>query len=83
VGTDQNRRYVYVVTPQNTVEYRTVELGVLVDGLRVVRNGLEAGDNVVVNGLQRVRPGAQITPERVAMVEKRGDALVAFTEKGQ
>ena len=83
VGTDQNRRFVYVVTPQNTIEYRAVELGALVDGLREVRSGLDAGDAVVVNGLQRVRPGAPITPERVAMVEARNAALVAVTEKRQ
>ena len=80
VGTDQNRRFVYVVTPQNTIEYRTVELGALIDGLREVRSGLSPGDAVVVNGLQRVRPGAPINPERVAMADKRNDALVAFTE---
>lgn len=67
VGTDQNRRYVYVVKQDNTVEYRAVELGALVDGLRVVRSGLAPGEVVVVNGLQRVRPGSAITPERVAM----------------
>jgi len=80
IGTDQSRRFVYVVTPQNTVEYRTVELGALVDGLRVVRSGLEPGDDVVVNGLQRVRPGTPVTPEHVAMVESRNDALVAQSE---
>lgn len=83
VGTDQNRRFVYVVTPQNTIEYRAVELGALVDGLREVRSGLAPGDAVVVNGLQRVRPGAPITPERVAMAESRPGALVAHTESGR
>ena len=52
---------------QKTVEYRTVELGPLVDGMRVVRGGLAPNDVVVVNGLQRVRPGAQIDPVKVEM----------------
>ena len=77
IGTDQNRRYVYVVKDDNTVEYRTVELGSLIDGLRVVKSGLTAGETVVVNGLQRVRPGATITPERVAM-RMPGDRDVMF-----
>jgi RND family efflux transporter MFP subunit len=77
VGTDQNRRFVYVVTGENRIEYRAVETGAVVDGLRVVRNGLAPGENVVVNGLQRVRPGAQVTPERVAMAMSTDEALVA------
>src|SRR5690606_12802838 len=54
VGTDQDVKYVLVVGPQNTVEYRAVQLGPVVDGLRVIRQGLEPGELVVVNGLQRV-----------------------------
>ena len=83
IGTDQSRRFVYVVTPENTVEYRAVELGALVDGMRVVRSGLEPGDDIVVNGLQRVRPGSPVTPEHVAMVQTRDDTLVAQSEKGR
>ncbi len=67
IGTDQNRRFVFVVTEHNTVEYRAVELGSIFEGLRVVLSGLASGELVVVNGLQRVRPGAVIMPERVAM----------------
>jgi RND family efflux transporter MFP subunit len=67
VGTDQNVRYVFAVGKDNKVEYRAVKLGPLVDGLRVVREGLKEGEYVVVNGLQRVRPGIQVTPQRVAM----------------
>jgi len=62
VGTDLSKKFVYVVGPKNDVQYRTVTLGPIVDGLRVVRSGLEAGESVIVNGLQRVRPGAQVTP---------------------
>ena len=62
VGTDLSKKFVYVVGPKNDVQYRAVTLGPIVDGLRVVRSGLEAGESVIVNGLQRVRPGAQVTP---------------------
>jgi multidrug efflux system membrane fusion protein len=62
VGTDLNKKFVYVVGPKNEIQYRSVTLGPIVDGLRVVRTGLEAGESVVVNGLQRVRPGVQVTP---------------------
>lgn len=62
VGTDLSKKFVYVVGPDNLVQYRTVTLGPLVDGLRVVRSGLDAGESVIVNGLQRVRPGVQVTP---------------------
>jgi len=55
------------VGPQHEIEYRTVTLGPIVDGLRVVRSGLAAGEPIVVNGLQRVRPGAPVTPVLVEM----------------
>ena len=79
IGTDQTMRYVLVVGPDNKVEYRPVELGPLVDGLRVVRSGLKPGDTIVVNGLMRVRPGMQVDPQLTAMGEHRGTdgAMVA------
>lgn len=61
VGTDLSKKFVYVVGPKHEIEYRPVTLGPVVDGLRVVRSGLKAGEPVVVNGLQRVRPGIQVT----------------------
>ncbi len=67
VGTDQTRRFVYVVGADSKVEYREIGLGPLFDGLRVVDHGLDAGERIVVNGLQRVRPGATINPQQVAM----------------
>jgi len=67
VGTDQTRRFVYVVKADNTLEYREVGLGSLYEGLRVIDSGLAAGERIVVNGLQRVRPGATISPQSVAM----------------
>jgi membrane fusion protein, multidrug efflux system len=72
VGTDLDKRFVFVVDEARTVRYRAVTLGPIVDGLRVVRTGLNPGDVVVVNGLQRVRPGVTIAPERVAMDLKPG-----------
>ena len=67
IGTDQNVRYVFAVGADNKVQYRAVKLGPLVDGMRVVRDGLKEGESVVVNGLQRVRPGVEVAPQRVAM----------------
>jgi RND family efflux transporter MFP subunit len=74
VGTDQSAKYVLRVTRDNAVEYRAVKLGPMVDGLRVVREGLAPQDTIVVNGLQRVRPGVVITPQRVAMGEMHDTA---------
>jgi multidrug efflux system membrane fusion protein len=67
IGTDLGKRFVFVVDGQGVVQYRPVETGRLVDGLRVVESGLAAGDVVVVNGLQRVRPGVNVAQTRVAM----------------
>jgi RND family efflux transporter MFP subunit len=74
IGTDQSVRYVLVVGIDNKVEYRPIKLGPVIDGLRVVQSGLSAGETIVVNGLQRVRPGAQVAPQRVAMGEHPGDS---------
>lgn len=63
VGTDQAQKFVLTLTPTNTVAYRSVKLGPLISGKRVVRSGLEAGEMIVVNGLQRVRPGLPVTPQ--------------------
>lgn len=67
VGTDQSRKYVMVVGQGDVAEYREVQLGAPFDGLRIVTSGLQAGERVVVNGLQRVRPGARIAPQEVPM----------------
>jgi RND family efflux transporter MFP subunit len=63
IGTDQARKYVLTLTSSNTVAYRAVELGPEIEGRRVIRSGLEPGDKVVVNGMQRVRPGMPVTPQ--------------------
>ena len=62
VGSDQGQKFVYVVNDQNTVEYKTVKLGPIIDGLRVVREGIQSNQWVVVNGLMSVRPGAKVNP---------------------
>ena len=67
IGTDQNKKYVMVVGDDNKAVYREVTPGAFVDGLRVVTSGLTQGERIIVNGLQRVRPGAVVAPELVAM----------------
>jgi membrane fusion protein, multidrug efflux system len=62
IATDQARKIVFVVKDDNTVEAKPVVLGPLDQGLRVVREGLDPNDRVVVDGLQRVRVGAKVTP---------------------
>jgi len=63
IGSDQDKKIVFVVKPDNTVESRQVEPGQLVDGLRVIRSGLEATDLVVLDRLQIIHPGATVTPK--------------------
>ncbi|AOB29673.1 hemolysin secretion protein D [Bordetella sp. H567] len=67
LGTDQNKRFVMVVDGQNHVQYREVQLGASQDGLRVITDGLKPGEHIVVNGLQRVRPGDAVAPTVVPM----------------
>lgn len=67
VATDQDRRFVWVVGPDDRAQYRAVKLGPLEGALRVVREGLAADDRVVVRGLQRLRPGVEVAAELVAM----------------
>lgn len=67
LGTDLSNQFVYVVDGQHKVQYRKVAPGPLFHGLRVIDDGLNAGDVVVVNGLQHVRPGAEVNPQQVAM----------------
>ena len=67
VGTDQNKKFVMVVDDKDKAEYREVQLGASVNGMRIILSGLKAGERIVVNGLQRVRPGATVKPEMVAM----------------
>jgi RND family efflux transporter MFP subunit len=65
IGTDQSNRIVYVVDDEDIVTLRTVGIGRLIDGLRVIRSGLDGSERVVVRGVQRVRPGAPVTAHAV------------------
>jgi RND family efflux transporter MFP subunit len=67
VGTDQSQNFVLVLGADNKLEYRAITAGRIVDGLRIVRKGLQPEDVVVVSGLQRVRPGAQVKPNMTTM----------------
>ena len=77
IGTDQNKKYVIVVKPDNTTEYREITVGAKSDGLRVVTSGLKAQERIVVNGLQRIRPGSLVAPEMVSMNAGTDPALQA------
>ncbi len=63
IGTDQSKKFVMVVGPDNKVSYREVSLGTSVNGLRIVSSGLNPGERIVVSGLQRIRPGALVDPQ--------------------
>ncbi|CAN7431953.1 efflux RND transporter periplasmic adaptor subunit [Rhizobium sp. LjRoot258] len=63
IGTDQDKKFVFVVDADNKVSYRPVQLGAAAEGQRIVESGLTVGDKIVVNGLQRIRPGAVVAPQ--------------------
>jgi RND family efflux transporter MFP subunit len=67
IATDQDRKYVLVVNDKNVVEYRPVKLGAIHGNLRAVTEGLAANDWVIVNGIQRARPGVTVAPQKVSM----------------
>lgn len=67
IGTDQDRKFVLVLKPDSSVEYRAVTIGRMVDGLRVVTSGVKPGEAVVINGLLRVRPGMKVLAQRATM----------------
>lgn len=77
IGTDQSQKFVLAVGHDNTVAYRAVKLGSIVDGKRVVREGLSPGDTIIVNGLQRVRPGMTVAPEPQAVAHTPAAAATA------
>jgi membrane fusion protein, multidrug efflux system len=66
IATDQSRKIVFVVKDDDTVEARPVVLGPLDEGLRVIREGLKPEDRVIVDGLQRARVGAKVSPHAAA-----------------
>ena len=68
IGTDLNNKFVLVLDENNTVQYRPVTMGEKLNGLRIIKSGLSKNDQIVVKGLQRVRPGATVAPEFAEMV---------------
>jgi multidrug efflux system membrane fusion protein len=81
VGTDLGKKYVLVLDKDNAVQYRGIELGPKLAGLRIVRSGLAKGEKVVVNGLQRAFPGSTVDPQSVPMADEKTQALL--TEQRQ
>jgi multidrug efflux system membrane fusion protein len=67
VGTDLSKKFVLTLSKDNRIEYRLIELGPQINGLRVVTQGLAPNELIVVNGLQHVRPGQSVAATRVAM----------------
>jgi len=65
IGNDQSKRFVFVVGADNKAEYREVTLGSTVDGKRVVVSGVKSGDRVILDGLQKLAPGAAVVPQPV------------------
>jgi len=77
VGTDLGKKFVLVMDGDNKSAYRAVELGPKIEGLRIVRSGLNKDDTIIVKGLQRVRPGSPVTPEVVSMASEQTIAALA------
>lgn len=76
IGTDQSRKFVYVVNDQNLVEYRVITIGESMNGQRVVTSGLNDGDKVIVEGIIRIRPGIPVAPQS-------NEQAVALTEQSE
>ncbi len=84
IGADQSGRFVLVVNQENVVEKHNVELGQLVDGLRVIEKGVRPEDRIVVNGIQRARPGGKVDPDETEMETLMATAIAAAAgAKGQ
>ncbi|QXI25686.1 multidrug efflux RND transporter periplasmic adaptor subunit MexE [Pseudomonas vanderleydeniana] len=81
VGTDLGKKFVLVMDAEKKTAYRTVELGPKIEGLRIVRSGLNKDDTVIVKGLQRVRPGSPVDPEVIPMASK--ETLAALAQQRQ
>ncbi|MBB3103206.1 efflux RND transporter periplasmic adaptor subunit [Azomonas macrocytogenes] len=77
VGTDLGRKFVLVLGTDHKVAYRAVELGPKLEGLRIVRGGLQPGERIVINGLQRAAPGSTVDPQDVPMADAKTLAALA------
>jgi len=72
IGTDQAQKFVMALTSTNTAEYRPVKLGPAIENKRIIRSGVQPGDRIVVNGLQRIRPGMPVTPQEAVVTAEVG-----------
>ncbi|MCQ8130845.1 efflux RND transporter periplasmic adaptor subunit, partial [Methylomonas rivi] len=72
IGADQAQRFVWVVNPDNRISYRQVTPGARIGQLRVIREGLQADDWVVVEGAQKLKPGITVAPERISLDPPQG-----------
>ncbi len=75
IATDQAQKYVLALTKTNTVAYESVVLGPVIGDMRIIRSGVSAGESIVVNGMQRVRPGMPVKAEQA--VESKQDSSIA------
>ena len=80
IGADQSGTYLLTVNNESKVEKRAIRQGQLVDGLRVIEEGLQPGEHVIVKGLQRARPGARVDPEQIDMKTLTASAAKAAAE---
>jgi RND family efflux transporter MFP subunit len=82
IGTDQGQKFVYVVDSKNEVVFRAVKLGSVHNGLRVITEGLSSSDSIIIDGLQRVRPGSSVTPKPGDMRGRPGEASAVKEASG-
>lgn len=75
IGSDQNERVVFVVGPDGTVSSKPVRLGSRLYGYRIIHDGLDGTETIVVNGLMRARPGAKVTPKLIELPQTREGAV--------
>jgi RND family efflux transporter MFP subunit len=83
IGTDQGQKFLYVVDEKNEVAFRPVRLGATHDGLRAIVEGLNAGEHVIIDGLQRVRPGSVVQPKPGDMRSRPGGVAAAKIEQAE
>lgn len=83
IGSDQGRSYVLTLDEKNVATYRPVKTGPLLDGLRVIREGLSANDRVVVSGLMMARPGQSVSPQVVPMSTNAPPTTAGSTNAAQ
>jgi multidrug efflux system membrane fusion protein len=75
ISTDLSHKYVLIVGDNNVVEYRPVTLGKRIGDLRIVTSGLEDGDSIIVEGIQRARPGTPVSPTEVGKNSHSDDRI--------